>query len=465
MATQHIPAWKKLGLKLKQQQTERTHSGEFLKPAEQRIDHDDQTSGFTARRDSPRPKGTTHKRKFENSPEQHPDGITRDHDSKRHKSVTFAESTKPPVETSTTIGQPTQPTKPVTPTPKREPGISKKRSPTDNSNGDHGHSMQSPYLAYLEQYSSDRGEWKFNKNKQGALLKHAFDIDRIPPDHGEALGSYVEGLQGANSRERLQTTAIEIIESTDPPAAEENDDDVSVANEARIRDRWRIDALRDQLTATRRRLREAQSTAEKQSPEAQSRLRRRERAEQILLALAQSGLQLPSPAPSTDAAPTATVAHQQHIRFGDEEDATRPGREGTQKQSRKPRASKVRTGVPDDDSSSDSDDSLPDKIAEGEVDLDTDSDSSEPSSSEVSSESDTTDGSSSEASSEESEVDAEPESANGVRLNKQVVRDLIHKQNGAYKASRPTSTNNPPAPTGKARKSRPFDASKFSRPL
>ncbi|KAL5324228.1 hypothetical protein ACEPPN_008772 [Leptodophora sp. 'Broadleaf-Isolate-01'] len=66
-----------------------------------------------------------------------------------------------------------------------------------------------PFLQYLKQYCESRDTWKFNKNHQNHLLKHAFNVEVVPSDHVHFLYKYVEGLAGG-VRTRLRDTAIEI---------------------------------------------------------------------------------------------------------------------------------------------------------------------------------------------------------------------------------------------------------------
>ncbi|KAE9378082.1 hypothetical protein N431DRAFT_329583 [Stipitochalara longipes BDJ] len=66
-----------------------------------------------------------------------------------------------------------------------------------------------PYLLYLRQYHESRDTWKFNKNHQTHLLKHVFDTDIIPSDHAHLICPYVRGLQGG-IRTRLRDAALAI---------------------------------------------------------------------------------------------------------------------------------------------------------------------------------------------------------------------------------------------------------------
>ncbi|KAH7356798.1 hypothetical protein BKA65DRAFT_495461 [Rhexocercosporidium sp. MPI-PUGE-AT-0058] len=65
-----------------------------------------------------------------------------------------------------------------------------------------------PFLQYLRQYCESRDTWKFNKNHQNHLLKHAFNVEVVPSDHVHFLYEYVKGIEGG-VRTRLRDTAIE----------------------------------------------------------------------------------------------------------------------------------------------------------------------------------------------------------------------------------------------------------------
>ena len=66
-----------------------------------------------------------------------------------------------------------------------------------------------PFLEYLKQYHDSRGTWKFNKNHQNHLLKNIFSVDVISSDHSHLIYEYVQGLQGS-VRTRLRDTAVSI---------------------------------------------------------------------------------------------------------------------------------------------------------------------------------------------------------------------------------------------------------------
>lgn len=59
-------------------------------------------------------------------------------------------------------------------------------------------------LEYLSQHWSDRGSWKFNKNRDVWILSHALNVHAIPQSYVLALAGYVRGLpEQAGARKRL----------------------------------------------------------------------------------------------------------------------------------------------------------------------------------------------------------------------------------------------------------------------
>lgn len=58
-------------------------------------------------------------------------------------------------------------------------------------------------LDYLDQYQSSRSTWKFNKNREVWLLKHALSKSDIPSSYESALFEYLSGMKSENARARL----------------------------------------------------------------------------------------------------------------------------------------------------------------------------------------------------------------------------------------------------------------------
>jgi hypothetical protein len=76
-----------------------------------------------------------------------------------------------------------------------------------------------PFLVYLKQYHESRRTWKFNKNHQNHLLKHIFNVEVIPSDHAHLIYEYVRGLQGGvRTRLREEALGIKVKDQEDGPA-------------------------------------------------------------------------------------------------------------------------------------------------------------------------------------------------------------------------------------------------------
>lgn len=68
-------------------------------------------------------------------------------------------------------------------------------------------------IRYLNNYHTSRPTWKFSKSKQNQVLKHAFDVSKIPLEHDDALKAYIMGLESPAARTRMRVTAREIRNS------------------------------------------------------------------------------------------------------------------------------------------------------------------------------------------------------------------------------------------------------------
>ncbi|KAK0334713.1 hypothetical protein LTR02_011514 [Friedmanniomyces endolithicus] len=69
------------------------------------------------------------------------------------------------------------------------------------------------YVRYLEQHYTDKANWKFNKNKQKDLLKNLFNTNRIPASKDEALLAYLKGLSGVAAQNRVLEDAEAVLKS------------------------------------------------------------------------------------------------------------------------------------------------------------------------------------------------------------------------------------------------------------
>ena len=82
-----------------------------------------------------------------------------------------------------------------------------------------------PALVYLGTYFHSPQRWKFNKVRQTYLLKHLLDFQRIPSEYDEALCSYIAGLRGEAVRARVTAT----LEQNQPDSKNMDDEALVMA--------------------------------------------------------------------------------------------------------------------------------------------------------------------------------------------------------------------------------------------
>ncbi|VUC20239.1 unnamed protein product [Clonostachys rosea] len=185
--TQKVPAWKRLGLKLKQPAAESANGSSSVGA----VGHPSSSLA------QPSPK-----RKLA-PPASHLNPIhgnkrPRRDESPKPKKVTFDDT----------------PTKKVIPgnsdirkTPAKTQVKPKKKSPAKQVQ--QPAQDLKPALEYLRLWKTSRESWKFNKNHQSSLIKHIFDgPDSIPSSDVEAFYEYIKDLKGY-VRTRLRETAME----------------------------------------------------------------------------------------------------------------------------------------------------------------------------------------------------------------------------------------------------------------
>ncbi|PHH67448.1 hypothetical protein CDD81_61 [Ophiocordyceps australis] len=211
---QRVPAWKRLGLKLKGQPTAAPRPADDGTPAvgqpgggAQQQQHQRQTHSTKRKLDAPpatEPSlGVIKKPRREgqlegSSPLSY----------KKPKSVSFADSPSQSLSASDKTHHKTLPTphqlqqqKQV----KKAKGPPKKQKPMQTAD-------LTPALEYLRLWKSDRGTWKFNKNHQSTLIKNAFDPSAIPASDITLFYDYVCDLKGF-VRSRLHDAAMELRNS------------------------------------------------------------------------------------------------------------------------------------------------------------------------------------------------------------------------------------------------------------
>ena len=261
-----IPAWKRLGLKLKSAQLESVPSAASVviapvatEPKKEKRKHEikDQKAPL-GKRVKVNKSAKVHEPTTDTTPNQSP--ITSDH--KRRKSVTFTPETK--TEDGDSIKQlyngwiakhPTQgpnfhelrsrsaskTSDPIQAAeqidsaidevlqevetakkPKKEKKPRKAKSPKSQKVVKSTKQLD-PALSYLKLFHESKDTWKFNKIHQINLLKNAFDVERIPSEYIEIFYTYVTGLKG-RARTQLRDAAIAIKVKAQESAVEPAED-------------------------------------------------------------------------------------------------------------------------------------------------------------------------------------------------------------------------------------------------
>lgn len=194
---QHMPAWKRLGLKLKQP-TAASEPANGGTPAVGQPGGAQQASqsmkrklvGPSASLDIKRSR-----REAQNKDRNAPF-------TPKPKSVSFADT---PTENGKAHGAIGDSNKPLQDKArqqhKKTKGPEKKKKPEAPTD-------LKPALEYLRLWETSRDSWKFNKNHQSALIKHIFDADGIPTADIDTLYDYIRDLKGF-VRMRLRETAME----------------------------------------------------------------------------------------------------------------------------------------------------------------------------------------------------------------------------------------------------------------
>ncbi|KAI9805722.1 MAG: hypothetical protein M1833_005215 [Piccolia ochrophora] len=392
----HVPAWKKLGLKLKYAKdvvednpTNASRGVKRKEPEHDSVANSVGTLKVPSSVESKKAKKAAKKERRSSAPDSTQDSNEDDPKLKKRKSVTFTPETKirdgdlleplyqdgegedgpanlhPDIqeanakvelkdianvqkseaaETSKDIKRPKKPKKPKT-------------KPDVTSIPPH------PALLYIQQHHQSRSTWKFSKARQSYILKHFFDITKIPLTYEVALINYITTLQSPGARSRLLETARQVRSEDDVDDSTKTDAASKMDEEDQRRREEYVAALADFLAKTQAGLDQHGidylSTPEAASafppslhPKSLSQLKRRRRAETALWALTQA-----RPDPRRSISPSSSDndqlgSSQKRRRL---EPTPAPGLERTPRRRRKQRT----TAASDDDSdeSSDSTDS------------------------------------------------------------------------------------------------------------
>ncbi|KAF4920863.1 hypothetical protein CGCVW01_v006505 [Colletotrichum viniferum] len=196
-----VPAWKRLGLKLKSGPEIGGPAAEGSKPNGHQQHHDARNANGAADAASAaakrkRPEHSSVPPAF-SSPlkrtrtDDHHHAAATPPTLRKQKSVTFTEDTKNPTaaaESTKKKNKSKKPAKPATQQPQAD---------------------IKPSLEYLRAWKHARATWKFNKNYQSILMKRVFHTEAIPSADIDTFYEYIQDLKGY-TRTRLRETADEV---------------------------------------------------------------------------------------------------------------------------------------------------------------------------------------------------------------------------------------------------------------
>ncbi|SLM41193.1 Protein of unknown function DUF2373 [Lasallia pustulata] len=140
----------------------------------------------------------------------------------------------------------------------------------------------SPALKYLTHHHTSLPTWKFSKAKQTTLLKHVFSPSLIPPTHDPALSSYLSGLRGANARSRIRATASTIITADEESLSAEPGPEAADMDDPALRRAHYQHALQRYKAQLRGLELEREERERELDPAWRARLLKRKRAELVL---------------------------------------------------------------------------------------------------------------------------------------------------------------------------------------
>ena len=86
-----------------------------------------------------------------------------------------------------------------------KPPASKKRKKTNHIKDP---AEAHAYLSAWKHKSSGEGFWKFNKNTQSWLLRHMYEIEKVPKATFSIFMEYIDGLNGDLTRKRIHEDAM-----------------------------------------------------------------------------------------------------------------------------------------------------------------------------------------------------------------------------------------------------------------
>lgn len=375
-----VPAWKRLGLKLKGANSDGSPAATVSQPTTTttsappsgRFAHHQQRSNFNA--DGQYGTPAFNKRK------QFPSGSYPASDNKRPR---WNDSDFTPSKKSVSFSQDTKKAAPKKPKPAKKKKASKPQPDPQP------HDL-TPSLEYLRTWHKARDAWKFNKNHQTLLLKYMYKAEALPAADVDAFYLYINDIKGG-SRTRLIEQAEEVRKKdmeAGPkgfPEATKGAEEKQGQYEEMLADLLKEKDEAEGASSTgapKRSFDEVEFTLRTVDKDVQQRLVKRMRAETVIDVLKYSGGDDDTAAPSASTT-NATSSRVKVPVLNGGADAKAIGAEGTKQKTK--RRKKLRTADTDSsssesESSSDSDSDSSSNNSEAEAEADNASDSSSSSS-------------------------------------------------------------------------------------
>lgn len=237
MSVTHVPAWKRLGLKLKyanestnknlsERQSKQTSEPYDIAQGSQKSSRTDAEPSSKRRRteariDSNRTShGNHHSRqsKAATNGSENPSSIRDDSDNlrnaeleKRKKRVSFSADTKI-IEGDLVLNGSITPLNSVpTNTKNKDPAAGKKQKRVGNRAKPATSTKFKVILDYLNQFHYERPDWKFRKNRESWILKHALSTNDIPNEYNLPLAHYIGSSQSQGGMTRLANQCHEAL--------------------------------------------------------------------------------------------------------------------------------------------------------------------------------------------------------------------------------------------------------------
>lgn len=107
---------------------------------------------------------------------------------------------------------------------KKEKGQKKDTTISMDSSPSTPHIHETPILSYLNLYYKNRPAWKFQKNRETHLFKHILSLEQVPAQYNAALLAYLQGLKSEGAKQRLCQTSEEVVKAEIEEKTPENGD-------------------------------------------------------------------------------------------------------------------------------------------------------------------------------------------------------------------------------------------------